>query len=297
VSGEWCKTAYADDSPLTTHQLQLTNMPYDAELQVALEAADLAGQLILEHYAKFQVIPDAPANISTDTDRQSQALILGHIHKVFPQDALRAEEAGQGLADVPDTGKRLWIVDPIDGTRGFARKNGEFSVMVGFVEDGRVAVGVVAEPAPGRLTYAVRGGGCWKQDGAGGEPVGCHVTTTKQLSAAAVVQSHSRKGAPAAPALTALAPARVIETYSAGIKLAIVARGEADIYLNTYDACHDWDICAGHILVEEAGGRVTNLQGDYPRYGLPGAIQAQGLLASNGVLHDPALAAIKLKAS
>src|ERR1700758_414081 len=101
---------------------QLLSM-YERELQVALDAAELAGKLILEHYRDFQVIPDAPADISTDTDRQSQALILGHIHRIFPADALCAEETTGDLAHVPKSGPRLWVVDPIDGTRGFARKN------------------------------------------------------------------------------------------------------------------------------------------------------------------------------
>jgi 3'(2'), 5'-bisphosphate nucleotidase len=83
-----------------------------------------------------------------------------------------------------------------------------------------------------------------------------------------------------------LQPAKVMETYSAGIKLALVARGEADVYVNSYEAFHDWDVCAGHILVEEAGGRVTGLAGQELQYGLPGAAQAKGLLATNGKLHD-----------
>jgi 3'(2'), 5'-bisphosphate nucleotidase len=113
------------------------------------------------------------------------------------------------------------------------------------------------------------------------------------LSAATITQSHSRKGKEPSKEICALQPARVIETYSAGIKLAQVARGEADIYLNTYSACHDWDICAGQLLVDEAGGRVTNLRGAAPRYGLEAAIQDYGLLASNGLLHEAALAALK----
>src|SRR5438105_10437051 len=141
-------------------------MKYQRELQIALEAAELAGCLILDHYARLEPIPDAPASISTDTDRQSQAIILNHIHNILPEDALRAEESREAFGDVPDMGARLWIVDPIDGTRGFARKNGEFSVMVAFVDAGRVAVGVVAEPAHRRLTYAVAGGGCWQRDDA-----------------------------------------------------------------------------------------------------------------------------------
>jgi 3'(2'), 5'-bisphosphate nucleotidase len=92
--------------------------------------------------------------------------------------------------------------------------------------------------------------------------------------------------------VAALAPRRVLETYSAGVKLALVARGEADLYLNTYPQFNDWDICAGQILVEEAGGRVSGLLGEPIQYG--GATgQRSGLLASNGLLHESAVAAIR----
>jgi 3'(2'), 5'-bisphosphate nucleotidase len=268
-------------------------MHYKKELDVALEAAGLAGKTILEHYEHFQVIPNAPANISTDTDRASQEIILQHLHKIFPNDGLRAEEATATLQQAPDSGHRVWIIDPIDGTRGFARKNGEFSVMVALVENGEAVVGVVLEPAKRLLTYAARGAGCWRRDDMSGKATPCRVTATDELSKSRVTQSHSRNRNKPSAQIQALQPARVIETYSAGIKLAQVARGEADIYLNTYDACHDWDICAGQVLVEEAGGRVTNLAGLDPRYGLPGAVQPGGLLASNGRLHEAALAAIR----
>src|SRR5439155_3229675 len=111
-----------------------------------------------------------------------------------------------------------------------------------------IAVGVVSEPALGRVTYAARGSGCWRCDAAEDVAQPCRVTNVSTLAAATLTQSHSRKPS---PELKALQPARVIETYSAGIKLALVARGQADLYLNTYDSYHDWDICAGQILVEE----------------------------------------------
>jgi 3'(2'), 5'-bisphosphate nucleotidase len=105
------------------------------------------------------------------------------------------------------------------------------------------------------------------------------------LNAATLVQSRPKNPEPTRP-VKLLRPAKVIETYSAGIKLALVARGEADVYVNSYEAFHDWDICAGHILVEEAGGRVTGLAGQELKYGQPGAPQVNGLLATNGKLHD-----------
>src|SRR2546423_7512904 len=105
-------------------------MPYERELQAALEAARRAGARILEHYEPFEKAPDARADISTIADREAQEIILKHLHETFPADALCAEEKTPSLEGVVTTGPRQWVVDPIDGTRGFARKNGEFSVMI-----------------------------------------------------------------------------------------------------------------------------------------------------------------------
>jgi 3'(2'), 5'-bisphosphate nucleotidase len=261
---------------------------YERERDVALEAASEAGKFLVDAYARFQAIANAPANITTDADRQVQEIVLQRLQTAFPEDALCAEESTVTLKGKPAVGPRLWIVDPIDGTRGFARKNGEFSVMVAFVHDGEIAVGVVLQPAAGRLTFAVRSQGCWRQDGSE-TPSLCRVSTVTNLTEATLVQSHSRTPEKKSPMVVALGPARVVESYSAGIKLALVARGEADIYPNTYDAFHDWDICAGHLLVTEAGGKVTGLQGQQLRYGLPGAWQRDGLLATNGWLHEEAI--------
>jgi 3'(2'), 5'-bisphosphate nucleotidase len=267
---------------------------FEQELATALEAARLAGCYLLEAYARFQAIPDAPADISTDADRRSQEIILQSIRSTFPGDALCAEEATATLADAVHTGGRLWIVDPIDGTRGFARKNGEFSVMIAFVADGRIGAGVVHQPAAARWTYARLGGGCWRRDGEASEPVACRVTAVRTLTECTLTQSRSRTPGKRSRWAEALQPAQIVESYSAGIKLALVARGEADIYLNTYEAFHDWDICAGHILVSEAGGRVSGTGGQELQYGVAGAVQRHGLLATNGLLHDAALQAIAL---
>src|SRR5438034_11356121 len=115
-------------------------MAYERELEAALEAAEAASRSVLEAYERFEVVPDAPASITTDADRQGQEIILGKLRRTFPGDALCAEESTATLANAAHSGPRLWIVDPIDGTRGFARKNGEFSVMIAFVERGKVAV-------------------------------------------------------------------------------------------------------------------------------------------------------------
>jgi 3'(2'), 5'-bisphosphate nucleotidase len=262
-------------------------MPNEAELELALESARRAGRRILEIYERFEAIPDARADISTEADKDAQELILQTLRGRFPEDAYCAEETTPTLAGCRRAGPRVWVIDPIDGTRGFAQKNGQFSVMVGLAVGERVVLGVVLEPALDRLTWAVRGGGCWRQDGEG-KPVACRVSATADMARATLVQSHSKPGRPVRH-VELLQPGRVAETHSAGVKLARVARGEADLYVNHYPNFHDWDIAAGHILVEEAGGRVTGLRGQSIRYGLPGADQRHGLLASNGELHGVAL--------
>jgi 3'(2'), 5'-bisphosphate nucleotidase len=265
-------------------------MLYAQELDVALAAAARAGEYLRTAYDAFVPIANAPASITTDADRASQELILAHIAAVFPSDALCAEEATATLQAAPRDGRRLWIVDPIDGTRGFAMKNGEFSVMIGFVVGGEVAVGVVLEPAFSRVTFARRGGGCWVRQ-SGGDAVAARVTTTVSLDAAVLVQSHAKKGETPWP-VAAMKPRRVVETYSAGVKLAMVARGDVDLYVNTYTNFSDWDICAGHLLVTEAGGAVSEISGSHVRYGTPGYSQRGGLLATNGELHSKAVAAL-----
>jgi 3'(2'), 5'-bisphosphate nucleotidase len=259
-------------------------MDYSRELTEALAAAAAAGRYLEAEYAAFVPIPDAPAHISTHADRESQEIILKHLRAAFPTDGLVAEEKTPTLATAQVNPQRQWVIDPIDGTRGFAVKNGEFSVMIALTVGGRPVVGVVLEPVTGRLTYAATGRGCWRKDGDGG-PVRCQVSDCGSLAAATLTQSHSKPGK-VKPVAAKLAPARVVETYSAGIKMALVARGEADLYVNDYPEFHDWDICAGEVLVIEAGGTVTEYSGDPVRYGLVGAKRRSGLVASNGKVQE-----------
>ncbi len=263
-------------------------MDHERELQAALEAARQAGCVVREAYTKFQAIPDAPIDISTEADRQAQETILSYLKTTFPGDALCAEEQTPALVGAASVGARQWVVDPIDGTRGFARKNGEFSVMVAFLDQRQIVVGVVLEPAKERCTYAARGHGCWRQDGAD-KPIACRVSSATDLSKSVMVQSHAKNPNVPSRMAQAVQPARVVETYSAGIKLALVARGEVDLYVNDYTQFHDWDIAAGHLLVTEAGGTVTGLHGEELKYGLPEAWQRSGLLGSNGHVHAAAL--------
>lgn len=265
---------------------------YDRELRVAQEAAALAASRIRADYERFVAVSDAPVSISTETDRGSQEIILKHLRAAFPDDALCAEEATDTLAACPKSRSRVWVVDPIDGTRGFVMKNGEFSVMIGLIDANEVVLGVVVEPTKDRSTFAVKGGGCWTATGSD-QPRRCRVSDVTTLASSALIQSHSKKAGERSDVVKSLNPERVIEVYSAGVKLAMVARGEGELYLNTYSKFHDWDICAGHLLVTEAGGLVTTLHGPPITYGLPDHSQHGGLLATNGAIHEQAVAILK----
>src|SRR5436190_20830111 len=100
-------------------------MEYERELGAALEAARRAGEVIRQAYASFERIDDPRIDISTAADRAAQEVILQYLHRAYPADGLCAEESTATLASGPPSASRLWVVDPIDGTRGFASKNGE----------------------------------------------------------------------------------------------------------------------------------------------------------------------------
>lgn len=267
----------------------MTGHPHEADLRAALHAARLGAGFAALEYDTFAVVPDAPASITTHVDLAVQELVLNHLRATFPADGVVAEEDTPTARGTPAGAGRVWVVDPIDGTRGFALKTGEFSVMIALTVNGVPVVGVVAEPARQRVTYAAAGYGCWVEAGHGSTPTRCRVTPTATLGGATLTQSHTKPGQGPKPVVSALAPGRVVETYSAGVKLALVARGEADIYANDYANFHDWDICAGHILVTEAEGAVSLFDGGPVTYG-GGSVQRRGMLATNGVLHSEAVA-------
>jgi 3'(2'), 5'-bisphosphate nucleotidase len=262
-------------------------MSFARELQEALAAAEAAAKFVAAEYETFVAIPDAPAHITTHADRGAQEIILKHLRAAFPDYGLCAEEATDSLKGAPANTDRLWVVDPIDGTKGFAIKNGEFSIMIGLTAGGESVVGVVWEPSTNRVTYASKGDGCFTRVGTDA-PTRCRVTTVATLAEATITQSHAKPGKPK-PVVVKLQPGKVIETYSAGIKLAQVARGVCDLYVNDYPEFHDWDVCAGHVLVTEAGGMVSEFNGGPVQYGRVGAKRKGGLVATNGALHPETL--------
>jgi 3'(2'), 5'-bisphosphate nucleotidase len=263
-------------------------MSYQQQLMIAIAAAEAASHVIMRHYQEFEKIPDAAVDITTAADIAAQDVIVERLRAAFPDDGIHAEEDRPYMAEIPKRNDRFWVIDPIDGTRGFARKTDEFSVMIGLVVDGAPVVGVVAEPCWDRLTWAILGGGCWTQMG---EERGPRQVTTHDngtLSTALFVMSRgSRISDDEYREFFGFRDIR--RSYSSGVKLAAVARGEVDAYVSGYHEYSDYDMCAGQILVTEAGGQVSDFTGAEIIYPQPGTTITRGIVASNGTLHPEIL--------
>ena len=225
-----------------------------------------AGALILEVYATdFAVRGKGDQSPVTEADERAEALIVPALRAFAPELPIVAEEAVAG-GDVPEPGRTFWLVDPLDGTKEFIGRNGEFTVNIALVHDGEPVLGVVYAPALGRLFAGARGAGAWLEDAAGRRAIRCRAVPDAGLT---VVASRSHGDAAALDAF--LAGRRVAALASAGssLKLCLVAAGEADLYPRL-GRTMEWDIAAGHAVLAAAGGAVRDLAGQPLRYGKPG---------------------------
>src|SRR5262245_37934384 len=251
------------------------------ERDVAVEAARAAAAIIRRYYkTDLEVELKGHDDPLTAADRESNACIHDIVTRAFPEDGWLSEET----ADSKDrlTRHRVWIVDPLDGTKEFTQHIPEFCVCIALVEAGRPIVAVELNPAADRLYCAVRGQGT-TVNGAR-----AHVSQQREVAQAEVMASRSedKRGE-----WDAFKPrCKVVLTGSVAFKLAELSTGHGDATF-TLTPKNEWDICAGSLLVEEAGGRVTGLDGLPLVFNQPSPLRP-GMIASNGVLHDGLLALI-----
>ncbi|PTD98115.1 3'(2'),5'-bisphosphate nucleotidase CysQ [Pseudothauera lacus] len=239
----------------------------DALLASCMAVARDAGAVIMQVYATdFAVRGKDDASPVTEADEKAEAVILAGLRGLAVQAPVVAEEE-VAAGRVPVVGDRFWLVDPLDGTKEFIGRNGEFTVNIALIERGEPVLGVVYAPALGRLFAGVAGRGAFVEDADGRRPIGCRAVPAAGLS---VVASRSHGDAAALEAF--LAGRRVAELKSAGssLKLCLVAAGEADVYPRL-GRTMEWDIAAGHAVLSAAGGRVVRVDDGSPlRYGKPG---------------------------
>lgn len=240
-----------------------------AELKVLHEALlDIvrdAGKCVMDVYATdFEVTDKSDNSPVTQADKKADEVIVGRLAALTPDIFIVSEEsteAGQRPAD----GASFWLVDPLDGTKEFINRNGEFTVNIALIENGQPVLGVVLAPALGRLFSGIAGVGAWLEDATGAREIRCRVPPAEGLT---VVASRSHGDAAALDAY--LAGRTVAELRNAGssLKICLVAAGEADVYPRL-GRTMEWDIAAGHAVLAAAGGRIEQVDGSPFSYGKP----------------------------
>jgi myo-inositol-1(or 4)-monophosphatase len=263
------------------HVANTTPMSDESEtlLETALAAARAGARALSRRPARAAMKGGDPINLVTDRDLASQRAVFGLIRRAFPEHRLIGEEDPEALA-APSTGP-TWTVDPLDGTSNFAHGHVPFGVSVGHARDGRPLVGAIALPASRALAWAVRGRGAFLRRG--GRVRRLRVSERERLAEALVLTGYgyARAGYPAwlRRFERAVSAAQAVRMTGAAVADQVaLASGVADVVWE--DEYQPWDYAAGALLVEEAGGRVSTIEGR-PLPGTP-----TSFLGTNGRLHE-----------
>lgn len=224
----------------------------------------------------------------TEADLASDRLLRKGLRKHFPRHAVLTEENG---LDGDPKSEFIWLIDPLDGTKAFAKGIPGFCVMVGLLRSGRPHLGVVVDPLEGRVYRGLRGSGASLREG--GRSVELKVSKRRDFTAMPLVVSTGFPEAPLRKIGADFASPLLPPINSVGIKVGLLVRGEADLYVNHHPVSY-WDTAAPALILEEAGGTFTSLDGrplDYsmvPPYG-----HGRKTLASNGQRHAEAVERLK----
>ena len=184
---------------------------------------------------------------------------------------------------------RVWIIDPVDGTKGFIDKKGDFSIMVGLAERGKPILGIVYQPTDDKLYYAQKGEGSYLV--AGTQKKRLKVSDISNVSDSRLVISRSHFSKEMKEQVEAIKPKKVVHIGSTGLKAALIAEGKADFFFSPTPYMGQWDLCAPHIILEEAGGKMTGVRGQELIYNQEDVKNPYGVLATNSKLHDQLLRA------
>jgi len=259
-------------------------------LERALSVSRAAARGIAKVYAgEFDVEYKGKDDPVTVADRDANTLICAELAKAYPGVPIVAEESEPETYAGYTNAAEAWFVDPLDGTREFVARNGEFAVMVGLAENGRATVGVLVEPATGRTFVGAEGVGAFEVAEDGSRRA-IHVRATATLAEAEVLVSRSHRGPQLEAQAQKLGVRALTPKGGAGVKASRVACGETDIYFQPGRAGKLWDACAPDVIVRAAGGVFSDENGDAIDY--RGALENQrGLVAANAALHRAIMAA------
>jgi 3'(2'), 5'-bisphosphate nucleotidase len=251
------------------------NAARDLLLDTARRAAFAAGEAIMRVYAQdFDIREKTDKTPVTEADLAAERVIVALLEEAFPDIPVISEERveAEGL---PPSAPRFWAVDPLDGTREFIARNGEFAVCIGLVEEGRPVLGVVHGPGTG-LTYAACGPGTAtrRRNGGNPEPIAARAPAADGL---VVVHSRSHENSRRLAEYLADYPVKERVKCGSALKFGVLASGDADLYPR-FGTTMEWDTAAGQAILEAAGGRVETRDGAPLRYGKPG-LKNDGFIA------------------
>lgn len=253
-------------------------------LNFAIETARAAGHLLLEKFGRVTTITKkGDINLVTEADLASEALIIERVKSYYPKHSILAEESGEAIVKGGDTTWK-WIIDPLDGTTNYAHGYPCFCVTIALEHKNEIVIGVTYDPTREELFAAERGQGATLN----GKPI--RVSAVEKLSESLVVTGfpYDFKSRPNfARHLTdfLLSSRGVRRDGSAAIDMAYVACGRFDGFWE--EGLNPWDVAAGYLLIEEAGGRVSFYDGsNYSIYHPP-------IVASNGLIHSQMLDVLK----
>ena len=232
-------------------------------LRTLCDLAEAAGREIMEVYAcDFASWSKADASPLTEADLRADAVIRKGLERSFPEVFILSEESTSAGAAQPDI---FFLVDPLDGTKEFLKRNDEFTVNIALIRQGRPVAGVVFAPALGELYYAAEGVGAWKRTAGGVAPL--NVAASEPAAALRVMGSRSHGGDELAGWLTRLGCEHSFVAAGSSLKFCRIAEGQADVYPR-HGPTSQWDTAAAQAVLEQAGGAVLDPEGRPLRYGL-----------------------------
>jgi len=273
--------------------MQTKKQPYDRELRIALDLAREAGAAILDLYeGPLDIQQKADADDRepvTQADKLANEIIVQRLSLEFPEDGILAEES---IDTERRLGKsRVWMIDPLDGTTGFIDGNGDFAVQIGLAESGACVLGVVYQPLTGVLYRAIRSGGAWVERPEA-EAERARVSNRIDLSTMRLAASRSHRSPRMDKVVQRFGVKQEVRRGSVGIKVGLIVEQQCDLYVHLSPRTKQWDTCAPEIILQEAGGQLTDLFGRPLRYNSPEVQNRNGIVASNGVAHQEVIDAL-----
>ena len=238
-------------------------MDLSSLVEPVVALAEDAGRAILEVYSTdFEVQEKDDESPLTQADLASHRWIDAGLKALTPDIPIISEESGLPAFEVRRTWRRYWIVDPLDGTKEFVKRNGEFTVNIALVEDHRPVLGIVHAPVRGKTFVGCRSRGAERRD-RDAQPVPIAVATASRTPTR-IVGSRSHRGASLDAFLTNVGQHELIPMGSS-LKFCVVAEGGADLYPRL-GPTSEWDTAAAQAVVEQAGGSVVTLDGKPMKY-------------------------------